>query len=144
MIALAVFPGWLQPVLVVGLISALELAMYLGVEPWLYGQGAGISEVALLIAIAFWTWLWGPVGLLLATPVTVCLAVLSKYAPALWPVAVLIDGEPDARPSDISRQGLLSTEDHEARRSAGECPEQRSRRCPNGRSSRASTRARPA
>jgi predicted PurR-regulated permease PerM len=76
-LSLAVFPGWWQPVLVIGLIAALELTNFMVLEPWLYGQSAGVSEVALLVAVAFWTWLWGPVGLLLATPLTVCLSVLS-------------------------------------------------------------------
>ena len=78
-LSLAVFDGWVQPFLVIGLILLLELASNLVMEPWLYGQSAGVSEVALLVAIAFWTWLWGPIGLLLATPLTVCLSVLSRY-----------------------------------------------------------------
>jgi len=82
-VSLAVFPGWLQPALVVGLILVLELITGWVMEPWLYGQSAGVSPVALLIALTFWTWLWGPVGLLMATPLTVCLIVLGKHLPAL-------------------------------------------------------------
>ena len=81
-LSLAVFPGWLQPALVVGLFLVLEqLVMNMAIEPWLYGQSAGVSRVALLVAVTFWTWLWGPVGLLLATPLTVCLT-RARQAPA--------------------------------------------------------------
>jgi len=66
-LSLAVFPGWLQPALVVGLFLVLDLAIMV-IEPWLYGQSAGVSQFALLVAVTFWTWLWGPVGLLRATP----------------------------------------------------------------------------
>jgi AI-2E family transporter len=62
-------------------------------EPLLYGRSAGVSQVALLMAIAFWTWLWGPVGLLLATPLTVCLGVLGKYVPQLAFLEVLLSDE---------------------------------------------------
>jgi predicted PurR-regulated permease PerM len=93
-LSLAVFPGWVQPFLVIGLILLLELSIYMVLEPLLYGQSAGVSAVALLVAAAFWTWLWGPVGLLLATPLTVCLGVLSKYVPQLEFVGMLMGDEP--------------------------------------------------
>ena len=93
-LSLAVFPGWLQPALVVGLFLVLELVTSVVMEPWLYGQSAGVSQVALLIAVIFWTWLWGPVGLLLATPLTVCLIVLGKHLPALGFIVVLMGDRP--------------------------------------------------
>ena len=80
--SLAVFPGWVWPLLVIGLFVGFELFSNLVLETWLYGQSAGVSQVALLIAIAFWTWLWGPVGLLLTTPLTVCVVVLAKHVSA--------------------------------------------------------------
>ena len=83
-VSLAVFPGWLQPALVVGLFLVLEPITGSVLEPWLYGQSAGVSQVALLIALIFWTWLWGPVGLLMATPLTVCLIVLGKHPARPW------------------------------------------------------------
>jgi len=89
-LSLAVFPGWLQPALVVGLLLMLELITGSVMEPWLYGQSAGVSQVALLISLTFWTWLWGPVGLLMATPLTVCLIVLGKHLPALGFIVVLM------------------------------------------------------
>ncbi len=92
-LSLAVFAGWLQPLLVGGLFVLLELVTYMILEPLLYGRSAGVSQVALLMAIAFWTWLWGPVGLLLATPLTVCLGVLGKYVPQLTFLDVLLSDE---------------------------------------------------
>ena len=78
-LSLAVFPGWGQPLLVIGIILLLELVSNMIMEPLLYGQSVGVSEVALLVAVAFWTWLWGAVGLILATPMTVCIGVLGKH-----------------------------------------------------------------
>jgi hypothetical protein len=66
----------------------------MGLEPLLYGWGAGVSQVAILMSIVFWAWLWGPVGLLLATPLTVCLGVLGKYVPSLTFLEVLLSDEP--------------------------------------------------
>src|SRR6266545_4643352 len=88
-LSLAVFHGWLQPILVIALFAVLELANYTIMEPLLYGQSAGVSPVALLVAVGFWTWLWGAVGLVLATPLTVCLVVLGKYVPQLAFIGVL-------------------------------------------------------
>jgi predicted PurR-regulated permease PerM len=92
-LSLAVFAGWVKPLLVGGLFVLLELVTNMLLEPLLYGRSAGVSQVALLMAIAFWTWLWGPVGLLLATPLTVCLGVLGKYVPHLAFLEVLLSDE---------------------------------------------------
>ncbi len=92
-LSLAVFIGWMKPLLVGGLFLILELGANLVLEPLLYGRSAGVSQVALLVAIAFWTWLWGPVGLLLATPLTVCLGVLGKHVPQLSFLGVLVNDE---------------------------------------------------
>jgi hypothetical protein len=113
-LSLAVFPGWWQPVLVIGLIALLELTNFLVLEPWLYGQSAGVSEVALLVTVAFWTWLWGPVGLLLATPLTVCLSVLSKYIPQLDFISILIGDEPVLELPTRYYQRLLARDEDEA------------------------------
>ena len=82
-LSLAVFEGWLWPILVVGIFVALELGCNMVLEPLLYAESAGVSGVGLLVAVAFWTWLWGPIGLVLATPLTVCVVVLSKYVPPI-------------------------------------------------------------
>ena len=113
-LSLAVFPGWWQPVLVIGLIAVLELTNFMVLEPWLYGQSAGVSEVALLVAVAFWTWLWGPVGLLLATPLTVCLSVLSRYIPPLDFINTLMGDEPVLDLPTRCYQRLLARDDDEA------------------------------
>ena len=93
-LSLAVFPGWTRPVMIVALFVTLELLAYLVFEPWLFSQSAGVSSVALLVAITFWTWAWGPLGLLLATPMTVCLLVLGKYLPPLAFFDLLLREEP--------------------------------------------------
>ena len=83
LLSLAVFPGWPPTLLAGGLFVGLELVTNSVLEPLLYGHSTGISQVALLVAVLFWTWLWGPVGLLLSTPLTVCLSVLGTYVPSL-------------------------------------------------------------
>jgi predicted PurR-regulated permease PerM len=113
-ISLAVFPGWLQPLMVVGLIVLLELSSNMVMEPLLYGQSAGVSAVALLVAIAFWTWLWGPVGLLLATPLTVCLGVLGKYVPQLTFIGLLMGDESPLETHTSYYQRLIAKDDDEA------------------------------
>jgi hypothetical protein len=113
-LSLAVFPGWLQPGLVVGLFLVLELVTSVVMEPWLFGQSAGVSQVALLIAVIFWTWLWGPIGLLLATPLTVCLIVLGKHLPALGFIVVLMGDRPVIEAKARYYQRLLARDQDEA------------------------------
>jgi predicted PurR-regulated permease PerM len=112
-LSLAVFPGWREPALVVGLFLVLDLGVTV-IEPWLYGQSAGVSQVALLIAVIFWTWLWGPVGLLLATPLTVCLIVLGKHLPALRPIVLLMGDRPVIEAKARYYQRLLARDQDEA------------------------------
>lgn len=114
--ALAAFPTWLTPLLVVGLFVALELACSFALEPFLYGQSAGVSQVALLCSVTFWAWLWGPIGLLLATPLTVCLVVLAKHVPGLEFVAILMADEPPISPAAAFYQRLLAEDEAEAAR----------------------------
>src|SRR5262245_1535527 len=113
-LSLIVFQGWMWPILVIAVFLALELVNNMILEPLLYGESAGVSEVGLLVAVAFWTWLWGPVGLILATPLTVCVVVLSKYVPQLAFISVLMSDEP-AMESNISYyQRLLAMDQAEA------------------------------
>jgi predicted PurR-regulated permease PerM len=112
-LSLAVFPGWREPALVVGLFIALDLVIMV-IEPWLYGQSAGVSQVALLIAVIFWTWLWGPAGLLLATPLTVCLIVLGKHLPALRFIVILMGDLPVIEAKARYYQRLLARDQDEA------------------------------
>jgi len=116
--ALAAFPTWLTPLLVAGLVVALELACSLALEPLVYGQSAGVSQVALLCSVTFWAWLWGPIGLLLATPLTVCLVVLAKHVPGLEFVGILMSDEPAIAPAAAYYQRLLAEDPQEASRIA--------------------------
>ena len=83
-------------------------------EPWLFGHSMGVSEVALLVAAAFWAFLWGPVGLVLSSPLTVCLVVLGKYVPQLEFLDVLLGDEPALDPDVSYYQRLLARDQDEA------------------------------
>ena len=113
LVALAL-EGWVKPVLVLTLFLALELFTNLVLETVVYAGVAGISQVALLVAVAFWAWLWGPLGFLLATPLTVCLAVIGKYVPGLEFVSTLISDEPVLAPDVSYYQRLLAGDQAEA------------------------------
>jgi predicted PurR-regulated permease PerM len=113
-LSLAVFQGWLWPIVVVGLFLGLELLNNMVLEPLLYGESAGVSGVGLLVAIAFWTWLWGPIGLVLATPLTVCVVVFGKNVAQMNFIGVLLSDQP-ALESNISYyQRLLAMDQAEA------------------------------
>ena len=113
-LSLAQFPGWWQPLAVIGLFLTLELISNNAVEPWLYGQSIGVSAVAMLVAAAFWTFLWGPVGLVLSGPLTVCLVVIGKHVPELEFFAILL-GDAPALDRDVSYyQRLVARDQDEA------------------------------
>ena len=114
--ALAAFPTWLTPLLVGALFVVLELACSFALEPFIYGQSAGVSQVALLCSVTFWAWLWGPIGLLLATPLTVCLVVFAKHVPGLEFVGILMADEPPITPAAAYYQRLLAKDRDEALR----------------------------
>ena len=113
-LSLVVFEGWMWPALVVAVFVVLELINNMVLEPMLYGESAGVSEVGLLVAVAFWTWLWGPVGLIVATPLTVCVVVLSKYVPQLDFISVLMSDEPVMQSNVSYYQRLLAGDEDEA------------------------------
>ena len=113
-LSLAFFDGWTQPLIVIGLIVLLELISNNILEPRLYGSSVGVSSFALIVAAVFWTWLWGVAGLFLATPLTVCLAVMGKYIPQLGFIGVLISDEPVLQPSERLYQRLLANDVDEA------------------------------
>jgi predicted PurR-regulated permease PerM len=91
--SLAVFTGWSRSIMVIVLFLAAELFTNMILETIFYSQSAGVSETALLVAVAFWTWLWGGIGLVLATPMTVCLVVLSKHIPQMAFIRTLMSDE---------------------------------------------------
>jgi predicted PurR-regulated permease PerM/methanogenic corrinoid protein MtbC1 len=94
LISLAVFPGWEKPLLTIVLFLLIELVSNNVVEPLVYGSETGISTLGILVSAVFWTWLWGPVGLLMATPLTVCLVVMGRYVPQLQFLDVLLGDQP--------------------------------------------------
>jgi predicted PurR-regulated permease PerM len=113
-LSLAVFPGWIEPLWVLALFIALELFTNLVLETVLYAGAAGVSQVALLVAVAGWTWLWGAMGLLLATPLTVCLVVLGKHVSGLEFLSTLIADSPALAPDISYYQRLLARDQTEA------------------------------
>ena len=114
-LSLAVFDGWRSPLMVGVLYGALELTTGNFVEPWLYGTHTGISSLALLLTTVFWSALWGPAGLILSTPLTVCVAVLGRYVPQFSFLHVLLgDDAPLAAEAQVY-QRLLAMDDPEAR-----------------------------
>jgi predicted PurR-regulated permease PerM len=114
LVSLAAADGWTGPLLVVGLFVVLELFTNLVLETVLYAGAAGVSPVALLASVAFWTWLWGPVGLLMATPLTVCLVVLGKHVPGLEFVGTLLADTPALAAEYGYYQRLLARDQSEA------------------------------
>jgi predicted PurR-regulated permease PerM len=114
LVSLAALEGWAGPLWVVGLFLVLELFTNLVLETVLYAGAAGVSQVALLASVAFWTWLWGPLGLLLATPLTVCVVVLGKHVPGLEFVAMLMADTPALAPDFGYYQRLLARDQSEA------------------------------
>ena len=113
-ISFAVFEGWAQPFLTLGLFLVVEIVSNNFVEPWLYSSSTGLSKTAIVVSAIFWAWLWGGIGLLLATPLTVCLAVLGKYIPQLAFLDVLLGSRFAMAPSDQFYQRLLAFRDEEA------------------------------
>jgi predicted PurR-regulated permease PerM len=114
-IAAAVFPGWTQCLLAFGLFCILELFVANVVEPWLYGSHIGVSPFAILVAAAFWATLWGPVGLILSTPLTLCLILVGRYVPQMKFLEVLLGDDPVLTPQEVYYQRLLAMDSDEAR-----------------------------
>jgi predicted PurR-regulated permease PerM len=113
-LAILITRGWTTPLLVMGLFLVLELFSNLVMEPWLYGRNVGVSVTAALVSVAFWTWLWGPIGMVLAFPLTVCLAVLGKYVPFLKFFDIMLGDQPPLEPHAGFYQRLLAKDDDEA------------------------------
>jgi predicted PurR-regulated permease PerM len=113
-VALAVFPGWQQPLLTLGLFVTIELTVAYAVEPLLYGAHTGISSLAILVSAAFWTALWGPVGLVVSTPLTACLVVLGRHVPRLEFLYVILGDDQVLSPQAQVYQRLLALDRQEA------------------------------
>lgn len=113
-LSLAVYPGFGVFAATLGLFLVIELLSNNVMEPWLYGASTGLSTVAIMVAAVFWTWLWGPVGLLLSTPLTVCLVVVGKHVRQLQFLDVLLGDGPALPPGESFYQRLLAKDATEA------------------------------
>jgi predicted PurR-regulated permease PerM len=114
LIASLVMPGWTPFFLVFGYFIVLELIHGNVVEPLVFGHSIGVSGVALLVAALFWAWLWGPLGLVLSTPLTACLFVFGRHVPSLEFLSLLLGDEPVMQKSAIYYQRLLAKDPEEA------------------------------
>ncbi|RVD55594.1 AI-2E family transporter [Mesorhizobium sp. M2D.F.Ca.ET.185.01.1.1] len=124
-LALAVAPGWSLLLWTVALFVVVELVIGNVIEPWLYGSHTGLSPLAIIVAAIFWTWLWGPIGLVLSTPLTVCLVVLGRHVPQFEFLDVLFGNEPVLEPHARLYQRLLAGDPDEATDHAEEILEEK-------------------
>ena len=113
-LSVAIDPGWSMLVWTGALFLAIELILSYAVEPWLFGTSLGLSALAIVVAATFWTWLWGPIGLLLSTPLTACLATLGRHVPHLEFLDVVLGDKPVLAPEESFYQRLLAGDPSEA------------------------------
>lgn len=117
--------GWMQPVGVLVVFGLFELVSNVVVEPLVYGRSIGVSQSALIVAIAFWAFLWGPMGLVLAAPLTVCLAIMGKYIPSLKFFDIILGDAPPLTAEVRFYQRLLAhDEDGALQIASAECGKQ--------------------
>jgi predicted PurR-regulated permease PerM len=119
-LAVAVDPGWSMLLWTGVLFLVVEPVMGQIVEPFLYGRSTGLSAVAVVVAAAFWTWLWGPVGLLLSTPLTLCLVVLGRHVERLEFLDIILGDEPALTREENFYQRMLADDPDEAAHQAEE------------------------
>jgi methylmalonyl-CoA mutase cobalamin-binding subunit len=108
LLSFAISSSWFTPLITIALFIVLEAIVSNFVEPWLYGAHTGVSPIALIISAVFWTWLWGPVGLVLSTPLTVCLAVIGRHVPRLEFLGTLLSEDQALAPHEEFYHRLLS------------------------------------
>ncbi len=113
-LAAAVSPNWTMVAWVIGLFAAVESVTGQVVEPLIYGHSTGLSPVAVVVAAIFWAWLWGPIGLILSTPLTLCLVVLGRYVDRLEFLEVLLGDRPALTPVENFYQRMLADDPDEA------------------------------
>lgn len=113
-LAFAISEGWQTIAWTAGTIAVLEFTVAYVIEPWLYGESTGLSAIAIVFSAIFWTWLWGPIGLLLATPITVCLSVAGRHVPQFRFLHVILGAEPVLPPPVRFYQRLAALELEEA------------------------------
>ena len=113
-LAIAVDPGWSMLLWTAALFVVVELVSNNVIEPWLYGSRTGLSPLAIILAAVLWTWLWGPLGLLLSTPLTVCLVVLGRHVPRFEFLDVMFGNKPVLEPHQQLYQRFLAGDPDEA------------------------------
>jgi predicted PurR-regulated permease PerM len=113
LLSLAASPGWMIPLMTITLFIVLELISNNVLEPRLYGSSTGVTPIALIVAALVWTWLWGPVGLVLATPLTVCLVVMGRHIPKLAFLSIVLSDEEALTPAEDCYQRLLRTDEND-------------------------------
>jgi predicted PurR-regulated permease PerM len=113
-LAAAVGSGWQMLILTAALFVVLELLAGQIIEPLIFGHSSGLSPVAIILSASFWTWLWGPVGLVLATPLTVCLVVVGRHVDRLKFIDVMLGDRPPLTPPQLAYQRMLAGDPIEA------------------------------
>jgi predicted PurR-regulated permease PerM len=114
-LAAGVDPGWSKMIWTAALYAVVEPIMGQAVEPLLYGHSTGLSPFSVVVAATFWTWLWGPIGLILSTPLTLCLVVLGRHVERLEFLDVLLGDRPALTPVESFYQRMLAGDPDEAR-----------------------------
>jgi hypothetical protein len=120
MLAVAVDPGWSKLAWVAMLYGGVEATIGQAVEPFVYGRSMGLSAVAVVVAAVFWTWLWGPVGLLLSTPLTMCFVVLGRHIEGLKFLDVMLGDEPALATDESLYLRMLADDPDDATQDAEE------------------------
>jgi predicted PurR-regulated permease PerM len=123
-VSFAVDPGWSMTLWTVTLFLVVEPIIGQVLEPLLYGHSTGVTPVAVIVSATFWTWLWGPIGLLLSTPLTVCLGVLGRHIESLQFLGIMIGDEPPLTPAQSFYQRTLSGSTNEAIDEVEQCLKQ--------------------
>jgi predicted PurR-regulated permease PerM len=113
-LAAAVGSGWQMLVLTALLFVVLEVLAGQVVEPLIYGHSSGLSPVAVILSASFWTWLWGPIGLVMATPLTVCLVVVGRHVERLKFLEIMLGNRPPLKPPELIYQRMLAGDPLEA------------------------------
>jgi predicted PurR-regulated permease PerM len=113
-LAAAVGPGWAMVLWTAALFLIVEPIVGQAVEPLVYGRSTGLSPVAVITSATFWTWLWGPIGLILATPLTICLVVLGRHVDRLKFLDVILGDQPALTPAQLVYQRMLARDPVEA------------------------------
>ena len=113
-LAAAVSPHWSMVVWTLGLFAVTESITGQVIEPMVYGHSTGLSPVAVVIAAIFWSWLWGPIGLIISTPLTLCLVVLGRHVDRLEFLEVLLGDRPALTPIENFYQRMLANDPDEA------------------------------